>query len=160
MKSQLIDIIRFVCVRVLGPRRVRRLVEGLSSAANEVTAGRARLYAWRRQRPFSGGAVLLLSAVVIGYMPFMIAIQTLTLGTSRSALGLLCAVLIAISGIAALTRPSHSTFFGVVGSALSILSLLGTFGGLLIGTLVGCVGGSLCVAWTDSNLGTTEEVAS
>lgn len=43
--------------------------------------------------------------------------------------------------------PEKVQIFGVVGMIFSILSLIGAFGGLIIGMLLGIVGGALCAAW-------------
>lgn len=135
MMSRLTNTLRSLATRVLGG-------EG-------VAARRRRFREWRRHRPVAGALVMLLGAVVIGYMPTVVALQTITLGGGRTALGVLCAVLVAISAVGVLSRPGRSTLFGVTGSAFSLLSLVGTLGGFLVGTTLGFVGGSLCIAWTD-----------
>lgn len=44
-------------------------------------------------------------------------------------------------------HPEKVQIFGVIGMIFSILSLIGAFGGLIIGMLLGIVGGALCAAW-------------
>ncbi len=51
------------------------------------------------------------------------------------------------SAILGCIYPEKLQIFGVVGMIFSILSLIGAFGGLIIGMLLGIVGGALCAAW-------------
>jgi MFS family permease len=149
MKSRLAETLRSLATRVLGAERLRAVSRTLSPVTDRVADRRDRFREWRRHRPVAGGVVMILGAVVIGYMPTVIALQRVTLSGGRASFGMLCAVLVGVSGIGAVTRPVRSTLFGVAGSVCSLLSLVGTLGGFLVGTMLGVVGGSLCVAWTD-----------
>jgi hypothetical protein len=111
----------------------------------------ATFNAWKAERPFWGGALLVLAGVVIGYVPIQFATELAVIGGAQSVIGLIFAVLVFLTGIFVLARPEVSTMFGVVGIALSILSLIGALGGLFIGMLLGIAGGNLCIAWQDPN---------
>jgi ABC-type multidrug transport system fused ATPase/permease subunit len=105
--------------------------------------------AWRAQRPFAGSMLLILAGFIIGAIP--IRIQMTFVGTTKASIGIAFAAMVLACGIFALVKPERSTLIGVTGIAMSILSLIGAFGGLVFGMLVGIVGGSLCVAWQDPN---------
>jgi hypothetical protein len=104
---------------------------------------------WRARRPFAGAALLILSGFIIGAIP--IRIQMTFAGTTKASIGIAFAAMVIACGVFALVKPELSTLVGVTGIAMSILSLIGAFGGLVFGMLVGIVGGSLCVAWQDPN---------
>jgi hypothetical protein len=104
---------------------------------------------WRAQRPFAGAALLILAGFIIGAIP--IRIQMTFAGTTKASIGIAFAAMVIACGVFALVKPELSTLIGVTGIAMSILSLIGAFGGLVFGMLVGIVGGSLCVAWQDPN---------
>lgn len=101
---------------------------------------------WRDQRPTLGGVFLCLSGVIIGYVPLTMA-SSLLLGNFISAVGLLFAALVFMTGCFVLYRPDLSTELGVVGAVFSLLSLFGAMGGLFVGMFLGFVGGSYAFAW-------------
>jgi F0F1-type ATP synthase assembly protein I len=103
--------------------------------------------AWRVKRPFLGGVLLLLAGLIIGYVPLQFAGELIFIGGTFTIIGLVFATFVFLTGVGALAMPEHATIFGVAGVALSILSLMGALGGLLIGMLLGIIGGNLCVAW-------------
>jgi hypothetical protein len=107
----------------------------------------AAFAAWRAERPFLGGVLLLLAGVVIGYVPLQFAGELIFIGGSFTIIGLVFATFVFLCGAFALWMPEHSTVFGVAGVALAILSLMGALGGLFVGMLLGILGGNLCVAW-------------
>ncbi|SDF58564.1 DUF6114 domain-containing protein [Halorientalis regularis] len=104
---------------------------------------------WRSRRPFAGGTLLVLGGMIIAAIPIRLQMIPATQGPSYSALGIVFAAMVVACGVFAIVKPQLSTLIGVTGIAMSILSLIGAFGGLVIGMLVGIVGGSLCVAWQE-----------
>mgnify|MGYP000197383729 CR=1 FL=1 len=62
-------------------------------------------------------------------------------------LALVFAVFVVLSGVFAILQPQFAAYFGAVGILVSVASLFGALGGFGIGTILGIVGGSLCVAW-------------
>ena len=63
------------------------------------------------------------------------------------AVGLAIGSALVLVGVAAHLRPSFTTELGAVAIVLSLASVFGALGGLVVGLLLGVVGGSLCVAW-------------
>jgi len=124
--------------------------ERLHATHQRLAETRARFDRWRHDRPFLGGALLLLAGLVIAYVPMQFATELLLVGGSFTFIGLLFAVLVALTGVFALMRPDLSRELGILGVAMSILSIFGALGGLVVGMLVGIVGGNLCIAWDPS----------
>lgn len=102
---------------------------------------------WRNDRPFLGGVLLMVAGIIVGWVPLQFTFELILIGGSYTAIGMVFAVLIFLSGVFALLRPDLSTIVGVAGIAFSILSIAGALGGLLVGLLVGIIGGNLCMAW-------------
>lgn len=117
----------------------------------EIDRRRQRFRRWRTGRPFWGGIFLLIGGVVAGYTPFIVLTGWLFRSGSAQIIGILgsfFATVMVLAGVGALVSPEVSNLLGMVGITFSILStLVGNFGGLLIGTFFGIVGGALCIAW-------------
>jgi len=107
----------------------------------------ARADRWRRQRPFLGGILLMLGGLVTGYVSGGYALNLLLIGGAFTSIGLVVSLLMFLSGVAALAMPEESAAIGVIGTAMSLLSLLTAIGGLLVGLLLGIHGGVACWAW-------------
>lgn len=123
---------------------------GVGLLAAVATVGRDKLghaNQWRRGRPFGGGVLLVLGGLVTGYVSGGYALNLLLIGGAFTSVGLVVAVLMFLSGVAALAMPEESTAIGVVGVCVSLLSLLTALGGLLIGMLLGIHGGVAVWAW-------------
>lgn len=117
---------------------------------------RARFDDWRRGRPFLGAVLLMLAGIVIAYVPLQFATELLLVGGAFTFVGLVFAVFVFLTGVLALVRPDLSTTIGVVGVAVSILSIFGALGGLVVGMAIGIVGGNLCVAWQPTPSSSTD----
>lgn len=102
---------------------------------------------WRAERPFLGAMLLIVAGVIVGYVPIRFTQELILISGAFSAIGLAFAVLIFLTGVAALLRPGRSTILGIIGVVFSILSVVGTLGGLLVGLFIGIVGGNLLIAW-------------
>lgn len=94
-----------------------------------------------------GALLLMIGGLIIGWVPIQFATELAIVGGSFTVIGLVFAVMVFLTGAFVMARPELSTIFGVIGIALSILSLIGALGGLFVGMIVGIVGGNLCVAW-------------
>lgn len=122
---------------------------------------RVRFADWRRDRPFWGGIVLTLAGLVIAIVPLELAIRFSMVTNYVVVAGTLFAVPVALSGVFSIVRPQYAVYSGVVGIAFSITSIVGALGGFGIGTFLGMLGGSLCIAWVpekttdDPTTGTT-----
>lgn len=102
---------------------------------------------WRATRPFWGGLLLIVASLIIAWVPIQFAFELMLIGGAFTVIGLVFALLVFLSGVAALLKPNLATLAGIAGIGFSILSLVGALGGLLIGALLGLAGGSLCIAW-------------
>lgn len=101
--------------------------------------------------------MLLVAGVIIGYVPIQFTLELILLGGAFTAIGVVIAMLVFLTGVIALftaavpnrgIRRRLSTILGIIGIAFSVLSLVGTLGGLFAGLLLGVFGGSLCIDWT------------
>ncbi|RZH67148.1 DUF6114 domain-containing protein [Natrinema altunense] len=121
-----------------------------------------RFNAWRRGRPFLGGLLLCLAGLLITWVPMRILPDIAFIGGEMAgflAIGALFGVFVFLSGLYALSRPARAHGAGVVGIILSIFSLFGSLGGLLVGMLLGIIGGNLCIAWKPSGDAVDEAVS-
>ncbi|WP_306061731.1 DUF6114 domain-containing protein [Natronococcus wangiae] len=117
---------------------------------NSPGSRRERFNDWRLQRPFLGGILLCLAGILITWVPMQILPDIIFIGgemTGFLAIGAMFGVFVFVTGVFALYRPKYSDMIGVVGVVLSVLSLFGSLGGLLVGMLFGILGGNLCIAW-------------
>ncbi|WP_211290226.1 DUF6114 domain-containing protein [Natrinema ejinorense] len=115
---------------------------------------RSRFADWRRERPFWGGIVLTLAGLVIAAVPLDLVIRFAMVRNYVVFVGLVLAVPVLVSGLLSLAYPQYATYFGAVGIAFAIVSIFGALGGLGIGTFLGMVGGSLCIAWVPADAAT------
>ncbi|WP_254535103.1 DUF6114 domain-containing protein [Halomarina litorea] len=120
---------------------------GDNRAVQSVSNYRSRFGAWKRQRPFWGGSLLVLSGLIIAIIPLDLALKFALVPTDFAFVGLIFAVFVVLSGVFALYQPQFAGFFGAAGILVAIISIFGALGGFVVGTLVGILGGSLCVAW-------------
>jgi hypothetical protein len=109
---------------------------------------------WYTGRPAGGATLVLLGALVIGYLPAKIALDVNfnTIGLPVVA-SLLCAFVLVFVALGALVRPEASGPLGVAAMALSAAALVALFGGLVVGSVLSGVGGLLCYAWTPAEEG-------
>lgn len=101
---------------------------------------------WRKQRPFSGALLTIISGLMILWVPLNLYLSTFLPG-SIAIIGLLFGGVITLIGIVALFFPNASRILGIFTIFLSILSVIGALGGFLLGTIFGIIGGSLLAAW-------------
>lgn len=107
-----------------------------------------RFRAWRRQRPFAGGLLLILAGVE------MFLSTQLDLGNIRVQMGIegfqatLIPIILAMLGVLVMAMPAHHVFYGVIALVVALYSIVGVnLGGFFVGMLLGAVGGVLAVAW-------------
>ncbi|HSU80758.1 MAG TPA: DUF6114 domain-containing protein [Candidatus Angelobacter sp.] len=103
---------------------------------------------WRRQRPFGGALSLIISGLLILWVPISMAPIALMPG-SFSILGIVFGGMVFLLGMIGLFLPKYSQLVGVLGIFFAVLSLLGALGGFLIGTILGIIGGAGCFAWME-----------
>ena len=98
--------------------------------------------------PVAGPLVVALAGVVIATVPLQFGGVVALVGADGApAVGLAIGSALVLVGVAAHLRPSFTTELGAVAIVLSLASVFGALGGLVVGLLLGVVGGSLCVAW-------------
>lgn len=102
---------------------------------------------WRNSRPFWGATLILLAGLAVLYIPIQLYAIAFIPG-SLVFVGFLFGGLMVLIGALAYIYPQFSTVFGVITIFLSVLSIMGALGGFIIGTILGIIGGALCVGWT------------
>ncbi|GAB6938698.1 DUF6114 domain-containing protein [Isoptericola variabilis] len=109
---------------------------------------RQRFAAWRRDRPFWGGTLAILSGVVLWFSGrLQIDNFEIQLGIEGMQSTLLPVGLVLL-GALILAQPQFRVFYGVITLAISVYSLLGVnLGGFGVGMILGVVGGILAVSW-------------
>jgi Family of unknown function (DUF6114) len=112
------------------------------------TARAPKFRTWSGERPFVGAALMSIAGIEmffsgqldIGHIHVQVGIEGLQATIIPIALVLL--------GILILLMPQHRIFYGVIGLALALYSLVGdNLGGFFIGMLLAAVGGILAVSW-------------
>src|SRR5262245_19797897 len=103
---------------------------------------------WRKSRPFWGGLLLILAGLEIFYS------GNLNLGNIQIHLGLIgfksyiIPLVVVLCGVLTWVTPSQRLFYGIVGNAAVVYSIVSVnLGGFLIGLLLGIFGGALSIAW-------------
>jgi hypothetical protein len=103
---------------------------------------------WRRSRPFWAGLWCLLAGIEIAYFPAR-AFRLLLVTGSSVVLGVTVGVVIALMGLFIWFTPQVRQVVGVIAVLFSVVSLVtSSFGGLVIGLVLGTVGGAMAFAWT------------
>jgi hypothetical protein len=98
--------------------------------------------------PIAGPLVVVLAGVVIAAVPLLFGDTLAVFGADGApVVGVGIGGALVLVGVVASLRPSFTTELGTVAIVLSLLSVFGALGGLVVGLLLGVVGGSLCVAW-------------
>jgi hypothetical protein len=119
---------------------------------------------WYHRRPFWGGLLLILSGLELLYS------GNLNLGNIQVHLGLIgfksyiIPLVVLLCGALAWATPSQRLFYGIIGCAAAIYSLVAVnIGGFFIGLLLGIFGGAVTIAWVPDKRrfrGTTVPAAS
>jgi len=97
-------------------------------------------------KPVTAAVLSLLSGVFILGIGLTLLSLSMIPG-SLSYLGLLEGMIICTLALLLLVYPRLSVILGAFIIILSVISIFGAFGGLIIGTLLGMLGGTLAVAW-------------
>lgn len=101
---------------------------------------------WRARRPFWGGLLCMISGLIILWVPAQLYEVAATPG-SMIVVGLLLGGITLLMGVLSYIMPKLSTLLGILAILASTLSIMGALGGFLIGTILGIIGGSFCIAW-------------
>lgn len=115
---------------------------------------RARFRIWRVQRPFWGAALIIVSGLCLllpAYTTFHVGDVLVTISTISGVSTLLLGALMLLCGATSLLRPSTKLPAGISAMIIALVALpAANFGGFIIGTLLGIVGASLVLAWSDA----------
>ncbi|WP_129766660.1 DUF6114 domain-containing protein [Streptomyces sp. L-9-10] len=103
--------------------------------------------AWRRRRPFWGGALLLLGGAEI-LLTEQASISVVLQAGAGGIAAYLLPLVMAVCGLLVLLNPGQRLFYSVIG----VLVTLGTWvtsnlGGFFVGLLLGVIGSSLAFGW-------------
>ncbi len=107
---------------------------------------RQRFRNWKITRPFWGATLALLSGLLICYVPLQLLEVAAVPGT-MVFVGFFLGGIVLICAILSYIMPHLSTLLGIMIMFSAILSIMGAMGGFIIGTILGIIGGSLCISW-------------
>lgn len=108
-----------------------------------------------RSRPRLGLSFITLSGIATLWIPVDLYWLAFVSGSFASA-GLLFGTLILACAILGWLFPQNVRIIGVFSIILSVFSIIGALGGLVVGALLGIVGGALCIAWAPSTSSTSK----
>lgn len=99
-----------------------------------------------KRRPKAGLILVILAGLVILWIPVNLYWLAFVPG-SFAFTGLLFGTMVLLCGILGWLMPQYVRLLGIFAMVLSVISIMGALGGLLIGTVLGVIGGPLCAAW-------------
>jgi hypothetical protein len=99
-----------------------------------------------KKRPKLALTLVCLSGIVILWIPVNLYWLAFVPGSFAFA-GIMFGALVLSCGVLGWLMPQYVRLLGSFAMILSIFSIMGALGGLIIGTVLGIVGGSLCIAW-------------
>ncbi|WP_394768838.1 DUF6114 domain-containing protein [Lacisediminihabitans sp.] len=125
-----------------------RRAKSQTARPRDASAAGTRFGRWYRSRPLIGGILIVLAGLEMffsGQLDFgSIHIQVGIEGMQAMILPFALVTL----GVLIVAMPAHRIFYGVMSLAIAIYGVVGVnLGGFLIGTLLGVVGGIMCVSW-------------
>jgi hypothetical protein len=123
-------------------------VDAATPHDSRFTRARRAFRGWRKTRPFWGGLLLILAGVEIFYS------GNLNLGNIQIHLGLtgfksyIIPLVVVLCGALIWATPAQRLFYGIIGTAATIYSIVSVnLGGFLIGVVLGVLGGALSIGW-------------
>lgn len=109
---------------------------------------RMTLSEWRATRPVYAALAMIVGGLVIAWPSLQFLLQaSLVESSAPVSLGVVVGALTVFTGGLALVRPDWSTGLGAAACALSAVSFVVAFGGMLVGMLAVGIGGILCFAF-------------
>ena len=134
-------------------------VEITTAARPETSATGSRFGRWYRSRPLIGGILIVVAGIE------MVLSGQLDLGSIHIQVGIegMQAMILPFAlvtlGVLIIVMPVHRMFYGIMCLALSIYAVVGVnLGGFLIGTVLGLVGGIMCVSWMPKHARNTDSL--
>lgn len=124
------------------------------STTEKLEENNKRFTAWRRQRPFGAGLVMIFAGAVImtpAYLSLEISNIQVQISTISGVSTLIIGVLLIVCGFLTWFRGEGRILTGVVSLILGVVALpTSNFGGFGMGTLLALIGGALALSWTES----------
>ena len=119
----------------------------------EPAPARERFRAWRKQRPFVPGLLVLISGVVMlapAYFTIRVSDLLVMIATISGVSTLLIGAALIMFGIGMWLQPFAAPYLGVMSILVAIIALpTSNLGGFFVGSLLSIVGGALGLAWED-----------
>jgi hypothetical protein len=107
---------------------------------------------WSRQRPLTAALLVCTAGAEMMLLPFLGAPAAILRPGVADAAGLGVSLPLFLAGLVLLRLPQLHTLAGVAAVALAVLALITcNLGGLLAGSALGMVGGSLAFAWAPAS---------
>ncbi|MGH2509450.1 MAG: DUF6114 domain-containing protein [Ktedonobacteraceae bacterium] len=106
----------------------------------------SKFHLWRRTRPLWGSLLMFLGALLMLALPISLLRFAFLLDSLWAST--LIGALLLVMALVQLFVPSYSVLTGSIGIVLSLVSFItSSFGGLIIGMLLGIIGGALSLSW-------------
>lgn len=106
----------------------------------------SKFHLWRRTRPLWGSLLMLLGSLIMLALPISLLRFAFLLDSLWASV--LVGALLLVMALVQLFVPSYSVLTGSIGIVLSLVSFItSSFGGLVIGMLLGIIGGALSLSW-------------
>ncbi|WP_256380956.1 DUF6114 domain-containing protein [Corynebacterium sp. HMSC072D01] len=106
---------------------------------------------WRRMRPFGAGLCMIISGLVMltpAYLTIDVQGILISISTLSGVSTLLIGLLLIAAGVLTWTGGSSRILTGTTALVLSIVALpTSNFGGFVLGTVLGLIGGALALSW-------------
>ena len=67
-----------------------------------------------------------------------------------AAFGIASGIMVTLGSVMLYTRPVENHLWGAIILAFSVVSILGSMGGLMVGLVLGTLGGILALTWTNT----------
>ncbi|MDI3328929.1 MAG: DUF6114 domain-containing protein [Alicyclobacillaceae bacterium] len=100
-----------------------------------------------RSRPRAGLTLVCLGGLAIIWIPGNLYWLAFVPGSFAFA-GLLFGALVLACGVLGWLMPRYVRLLGAFAMIISIVSIIGALGGMVVGTLLSVIGGALCIAWS------------
>ncbi|RAV31925.1 DUF6114 domain-containing protein, partial [Corynebacterium heidelbergense] len=109
--------------------------------------------AWRRNRPFGGGLLMIMAGLIIltpAYLTFEVADIQIAISSLSGVSTLLIGVLLIACGSLTWFKADGRILWSIAALILALVSMpTANLGGFIIGALLGIIGAALTLAWTD-----------
>ena len=109
------------------------------------------------EKPTTAFILSLIGGIIVFFIGFFVMIrrsirgETVGLfGGAAGLLGVVWGMLVIVGAVMLYFRPQQHKTWGIIVLVFSLLSWIGSFGGLFVGFILGLIGGILGIAWKPS----------